>query len=72
MKPSERISRAVNSHRLKGDRPQNVSSFVRDPEAAAYIGKLIEIIDELDARVRKYEKLPKLASAPRKMWSAAS
>ena len=72
MTPSERINRFASSRRLgriaKGNeavQPHNISGFIRDPEVAAYISKLLEIIDEQDERIRKLERQPALVSYPR-------
>lgn len=72
MKPSDRVSRFVQSRRLtrstKGDEaahPHNVSTFIRDPEVAAYISKLLEIVDEQHERIAKLEAQPALVSFPR-------
>lgn len=72
MKPSERVNRFVNSRRLvrmtegnEAAHPHNVSSFIRDEETAAYISKLLEIIDEQHERIAKLERQPALVSYPR-------
>src|SRR3954449_11400873 len=72
MKPSERVNRFVTSRRgariAKGEEvahPHNVSSFIRDEEVAAYISKLLEIIDEQHDRITKLERQPMLVSYPR-------
>ena len=72
MKPSERVNRFVHSRRLsrsaqgeEAGRPQNVSGFIRDPEVAAYISKLLEIIDEQHEKLVKLEAQPALVSYPR-------
>ncbi|HVI79717.1 MAG TPA: hypothetical protein VM715_16410 [Candidatus Acidoferrum sp.] len=72
MKPSERVNRFVSSRRLarmaKGDEaahPDNVSGFIHDHEVAAYISKLLEVIDEQHERIAKLERQPALVSYPR-------
>src|SRR3954468_3305858 len=72
MKPSERVNRFVSSRRLarmaKGDEaayPDNVSGFIRDHEVAAYISKLLEVIDEQHEKIAKLERQPALVSYPR-------
>ncbi len=74
MKPSERVNRFVQGRRTKryaaspelSAQPQNVSGHIQDPEVAAYISKLLDVIDELHGRLAKLEHRPPIVSLPRR------
>lgn len=72
MKASERVNRFVSGRRSKlyaegpdNAVPRNVSGHIKDPEVAVYIGKLLDIIDELEERISKLENRPRIVSLPR-------
>jgi hypothetical protein len=73
MKPSDRINNFVRgrrekryAHGFEAAPLRNVSGHIQDPEAAAYITKLLDVIDEMSARLTKLEKRPQIVSLPRR------